>query len=139
MNLTRDIVVDLLPVYAAGEASADTRAAVEQFADRDPVVRKLLSELDGVVTAASAPVLPPSLELAIVDRTRRTIRRRSWTLAMAIFFTLLPLTVAGRGGEVTFFMLRDQPESAWFWLLAAPLWAYYARATERLNAIWRSQ
>ena len=40
-------------------------------------------------------------------------------MAMAILFTLLPFSFAFRGGEVTFFMLRDQPESALLLLVGA--------------------
>ena len=31
MNVTREVIFDLLPVYFAGDASADTRALVEDF------------------------------------------------------------------------------------------------------------
>ena len=35
MNVTREVINDLWPIYAAGEASADTRALIEEFLDRD--------------------------------------------------------------------------------------------------------
>jgi anti-sigma factor RsiW len=39
MKITRDIVLDLLPLYLAGEASADTRALVEEYVQTDPELR----------------------------------------------------------------------------------------------------
>ena len=36
MKITRDVVTDLLPLYVAGEASADTRALVEEYLLEDP-------------------------------------------------------------------------------------------------------
>ena len=36
MNITREIVKDLLPLYAAGEASEESRAAVEEWLRTDP-------------------------------------------------------------------------------------------------------
>ena len=36
MKVTRDVIVDLWPLYSSGEASPDTRALVEAFLDGDP-------------------------------------------------------------------------------------------------------
>lgn len=36
MTVTRDVVSDLWPLYASGEASADTRTLVEGFLAGDP-------------------------------------------------------------------------------------------------------
>jgi len=35
MNVTREVILDLLPVYLAGEASPDTRALIEEFVEQD--------------------------------------------------------------------------------------------------------
>jgi hypothetical protein len=36
MEATHDVIVDLLPVYFSGEASAATRALVDDYFARDP-------------------------------------------------------------------------------------------------------
>jgi len=36
MNVTREIILDLLPVYLSGEASPATRSLVEEYMKRDP-------------------------------------------------------------------------------------------------------
>lgn len=36
MEITRDVILDLLPLYQAGEASEDTRALVEKYLETDP-------------------------------------------------------------------------------------------------------
>lgn len=41
MELHRDVIVDLLPVYLAGEASAETRQLVESQLARDPELARL--------------------------------------------------------------------------------------------------
>ena len=132
MQVTREMIVDLLPLYQSGEASADSRAAVEAFMRRDPSLARLIADDSN----AEPEVIPPkaSLERQAVSRTRAIIRRRSWVLASAIFLTLLPLTFAFRGDEVTFFMLRDQPASPLFWLAAAALWIVHIRLTRSLQA-----
>lgn len=131
MTVTRDIVVDLLPLYVSGEASADSRAAVQHFIEQDPSLRALAAALQQDLPPAE-PV-PAHVETEAVNRTRRAIARRSWTLGLALLCTLLPLAVVFRSGEVTFFMLRDQPQSMWAWPAAALLWLNYLWLTRRLK------
>jgi hypothetical protein len=130
MEVTRDIAMDLLPLYQSGEASQDTRAAIEEFLQKDPSLTQMATQ-DG------APLVPASaasqLERQTITRTRATIRRRTWILAAAIWLTLLPFSFAFRGGRVTFFMLRDQPESVLLVLIAAVLWFQYAKMTRSIR------
>ena len=132
MQVTRDIVIDLLPLYQSGEASKDSRAAIEEFLRTDPSLARIASQDAAVVVPALAA---SELERHTITRTRAAIRRRSWILAAAIWFTLLPFSFVFRGGQVTFFMLRDQPASALFLLVGAILWVQYARMTRSLRTI----
>ena len=36
MNVTREVILDLLPVYLSGEASPDTRSLIEEYMKQDP-------------------------------------------------------------------------------------------------------
>jgi hypothetical protein len=130
MQVTRDIVIDLLPLYQSGEASKDSRAAIEEFLRKEPSLAQMTSQDAAVVPTTAAS----ELERQTIMRTRATIRRRSWILAAAIWFTLLPFSFVFRGGQVTFFMLRDQPASALFLLVGAIMWVQYARMTHSLRA-----
>jgi anti-sigma factor RsiW len=137
MNITRHVVADLLPAYLSGEASADTRALVEELAARDPDVATLVGSARAERTDIMDHghiALPPNLEREIVARTRAVLRRRSWTLALALFFTFMPFVFAFDSRGITFFMLRDEPGSRLFWLSAACLWFDYVRQTRRLHA-----
>jgi len=130
MEVTRDIVIDLLPLYQSGEASKDTRAAIEEFLRRDPSLAHMASQDAGTILPATGA---SELERRTVTRTRVAIRRRSWVLGAAIWLSLLPFSFAFRGGRVTFFMLRDQPESMLLLLVAAMLWFVYARMTRSIR------
>jgi len=130
MQVTRDIVIDLMPLYQSGEASADTRAAIEEFLRGEPGLEKLLEQEDDGVPAGDATA---ALEQHTVARTRAVIRRRAWVQAVALLCTLLPFSFVFRGGDVTFFMLRDQPASALLLLAGAALWLVYARLTRALR------
>jgi hypothetical protein len=83
------MVRDLLPVYLAGEASADTRAVVEAFLAQD-------AELRQIVEAAgrySLPAIeaPAGLEVRSLERTRRLLGRKNFWLGFALIFTFTPL------------------------------------------------
>ena len=135
MNITRDVVADLLPAYLSGEASADTKALIDELAARDPAIAGLVGSARIERTdAMPAPIaLPANLERDIVTRTRAVLRRRSWTLALALFFTALPFTFAFNSGGITFLMMRDQPGSRLFLLAAAWLWFDYIMQSRRLR------
>ena len=45
MEVTRNVVLDLMPLYLAGEASADSRVLVESFLDTDPELADLAKNL----------------------------------------------------------------------------------------------
>ncbi len=136
MNITRDVVADLLPAYLSGEASADTRALIDELAARDPAIAGLVasSRIERTDDMPAPIALPPNLERDIVTRTRAVLRRRSWTLALALFLTALPFTFAFDSRGITFLMMRDQPGSALFLVAAAWLWFDYIRQSRRLHA-----
>jgi hypothetical protein len=88
-QVTRDMVRDLLPVYLAGDASADTRTVVEAFLAKD-------AELREIVEAAgndSLPALkaPAGLEAQSLERTRQLLGGKNFWLGFALIFTFVPL------------------------------------------------
>ena len=143
MKITRDVVSDLLPAYESGEASADTRALVDEMAAQDPDIARLV---ESARHERSHPMLqhavnvPPDLERQIVDRTRSLLYRRSWILALAIVFTVLPFTFGFHDGHITFLLMRERG-SRLFWVVAAFLWYDYILLGRRLGmgSLWKSK
>ena len=137
MTITRDIVIDLLPLYESGEASADTRAAVEAYlasdADLARIVRAARRNTPVAPAASSSPAAHG--ERVALERTRKALKRKSWTLALALFFTLLPFIFAFSGGQIVFFMWRDEPASRLFLLSAAWLWWSYFRQSQAFRKV----
>jgi hypothetical protein len=88
MNVTRDVITDLWPVYAAGEASADTRALVEAFLRQEPAFARLLQER-GVedLRRLDAGRPAPDREARALRRTKRLLHGWDWLLFLAIFFS----------------------------------------------------
>lgn len=132
-DISRDVIKDLIPVYLAGDASADTRALVESYLRTDP-------ELAADVAAAGGPSLrlpaarPPDAEKQALDATRHLLKTRTSTLVVATLFTVLPLAFAFRGTTITFLLIRDAPVIgiAW-WVTAAVMWAWHVMIRRRLR------
>jgi hypothetical protein len=88
MNVTREVIHDLWPAYAAGEASADTRALVEAFLQQDPEFAGLLQGCGGEgLLRHDLPRLPPDREAQALRRTKRLLHGWDWVLFMAMIFS----------------------------------------------------
>jgi hypothetical protein len=88
MNVTRQVINDLWPVYAGGEASADTRALVEAFFRQHPELEKELQEQGAeAMLHQEIPKLPPDLEAKALRRTKRLLLGWDWTIFFAMLFS----------------------------------------------------
>ncbi len=135
MNVTDDVLNDLLTLYLAGEASADTRALIEERARREPAFAAKLHAAREVDQAAARAIdqpgalaSPPSdLELKALKQTRQAIFFRSLFWGIALFFTLLPLAIHGDADGAAFVFIGRHPRLVLaFWGVAAASWiAYY--------------
>ena len=133
MNVTREVIKDLLPLYAAGEVSADTRALVEAHLRGDPDLARLADALRAGETVPETPA-PPTSGREELRRAKSLLRRRTWLLAWALFFTGLPLSFVADSGGFRFVFLRDAPVVASASLaVAAGLWVGFAVTARRLR------
>jgi type II secretory pathway component PulL len=94
MKLSRAVMNDLLTVYLAGEASAETQALVEQYAREDVEFAAAMEAAAQVNLESAAPKPGADVEIRSLKMTRQFVRLRSLFMAMAIFFTLLPFSFA---------------------------------------------
>jgi hypothetical protein len=133
MNITRDVVKDLVSVYLAGEASEDTRALVEDWLRSD---RELAAQVERAreleLPAVAAP--EPTVEKRAFDRTRRRLRGRAIVLGAAIYFSTLPLTVTFGSDGFHGLLLEDWLSRTAALAVAAVLWVVYWRMSRRLGA-----
>lgn len=132
MTITRDIVTDLLPLYAAGEVSADSRAAVEAMLRDDAGLRRLADALASGAAATAAG--EPTAERVALSRTKTLLRLRSWLLAAACFFTGLPFSIAVDDHGWRNWLFRDTPSvGVAFLVVAAGLWIAFVVVSRRLK------
>ena len=135
MNITKNVINDLYPLYLENECSADTRALVEEYLRSHPqhadeLRRVTHVPLPGAVTSAKNLDETHSLQEA-----RRRVRRGSWLMAFAIFFSLTPFSCISTK-EQTWWMLRDATGSALVYgAIGATFWIIYAVHRKRSRSL----
>ncbi len=132
MKITRDMIKDLLAVYLAGEASADTRALIDDWLRTDPELAHQVEE----ARRSDLPVVPaltPTIEKRALDRTRRQLRRRSIVLGVAVYVSTLPLSVTFSSAGFRRLLIEDWPERLAVISVAIVLWAIYWRLSRRMS------
>ena len=77
MNVTREVILDLFPVYLSGEASPATRVLVEGFLKQDTdLAQRLKLQMAENFAAAVPSSAPPASQAFARARAARPIRRR---------------------------------------------------------------
>jgi anti-sigma factor RsiW len=92
MQVTRDVILDLLPIYCAGEVTTDTRSLVEEFLRTDAELATQAAEIRRALRSVeiAAPRRgSPDADLRALKRVRSAVRLRGTLLGMSIFFTCL--------------------------------------------------
>lgn len=131
MNITRDVITDLLPVYLSGEASADTQTLVAEFLKNDPEFARLIHASDTALRDGS-PTLAQDRELATLKATRSILRQRSYFLAFAIVFSLSAIAIRF-SADGLFWLWGDQPLIGAILLAVGVFFAYqYWRISQKL-------
>ena len=57
MEITRNVILDLLPLYAANEVSADTRALIEEYLENDEELANIAKQLAAMEKPKDIPIL----------------------------------------------------------------------------------
>jgi len=135
MKVTRDVVKDLLTVYLSGEATADTRAFVEQYLETDPnLAREVETARARDLELPETPAPTAAAERQALETTRQLLKNRTSTLVVATVFTLLPFAFTFEGSRITFLLIRDAPIIGFtWWATAAVMWIWHIRIRRRLR------
>ena len=139
MDITENVIRDLLPAYFSGDASADTKKMVDGYLAAHPEMtrrveaeRREFAAQHDLLRGSSGPGSDHELETLL--RTRGLVERQKWLMAMALMLSAFPLSFAFRGTQVTFVVIRDEPAlAAAAWLGAVVLWTLYGRMRRRLR------
>ena len=115
MKITKEVILDLLPVYLAGEASQATHALVEEYLAQDPeLAQSVRSQQADSSFRMDLPELPPELELKSLHRTRLLLSWQRWLFGLGLGFSAVSLTshFSIKEGQLRefHFLIRDYPE-----------------------------
>jgi hypothetical protein len=104
MKVTRNTILDLLPLYIADEVSDDTRQLVEEFLEKDEGLRETAeyARKAGLKEVPMSKSHEPSLEM--IEKTNRLMVIRTLVLAGIISISLLALLALG-GALAAFFLI----------------------------------
>jgi hypothetical protein len=81
MDITRNVILDLLPLYVADEVSADTKALIEKYLETDPELANVAKQLVTMEKPKEIPV-PISQENGL--KAYRQARRRQIIFAIIL-------------------------------------------------------
>jgi hypothetical protein len=140
MNVTREVMTDLLPVYFSGEASEDTKQLVEIYFRENPDFERIArsAEIPLEQLRRTAPVAAEAeREKRDLQWARKEFLRRRVVFGVALLFTCAPLmTVYGNGRVDWTAFLNDPWLLALFWCVAGLFWFQYAaRLSRRTTAM----
>ena len=78
MDITRNVILDLLPLYLADEVSADTRALVDKYLESDPQLANLAKQSAEMEFPGDIPV--PLTE----EDKMKAYRKTRWIMILTI-------------------------------------------------------
>jgi hypothetical protein len=139
MNVAREVILDLLPLYVAGEASPASRVLVEEYLKQEPELAEQVRVLGTAGLTPKAPAgLSPDVELRSLRRTRRLLGMQRWLFGLGIAFLALPLGMQldFRNGRLAdfHFLVTDYPyQLGPLLLLDLACWITYFLLRRRLR------
>ncbi len=127
MTITRDVVLDLLPLYLANEASEDSKQLIENFLNADPEFARWVENNKTTLLPETVTSPAAHLEKETYMNFTRLQRKKSLLMAFAIFFTAMPFAFLFDGDKgLVWWMLKDNPSQAFsFLFLAVCTWIGY--------------
>ncbi|MCJ7537190.1 MAG: hypothetical protein MUO57_16805 [Anaerolineales bacterium] len=99
MEISRNVILDLLPLYIAGEASPETRALVKDYLETDPELAKIAEKLSAAELLKEVPIpITKEHEMEAYQEAKLQQRRYIITLVAvisAIFLFMMAAALAG--------------------------------------------
>lgn len=135
MKVTREVVVDLLPLYLSGDASDDTRRLVDDFMTTDPEFAQVATGTSNAFLGhEDLPPISPEIELQTIKKIKSLVRLRDALFWIAAFLTPTPLAVWNTSWG-SGYLIRDYPIlAAGLGVVAITTWCCYFALKRRLSS-----
>lgn len=142
--VTRDVILDLLPLYLADEVSEPTRQLVVYHLENDPKLAKLVQQTADSAHALHLPAervkdllkqpTEKEIEMQSFEKTKRFMFQQSFFMALAVFTSLLLIAFRFDSAGHVAWLWQDSPAIAWPMLIvAAVFWAAYFYAAHKVR------
>jgi len=96
MEITRNVILDLLPLYLADEVSEDTRALVEKYVETDPELADIANQKETIDFPNDIPIpLTKEDKMEAYMQAKRYIFLRTAIVAVTIAFTVVCVLALG--------------------------------------------
>ena len=99
MEISRNVILDLLPLYIADEASPETSALVEEYLETDPELAKIADKLSGAELLKEVPIpITKEHEMEAYQEAKLQQRRYIITLVAVVAVIFLFMMAAALAG-----------------------------------------
>jgi hypothetical protein len=99
MEISRNVIIDLLPLYIADEASPETRALVDMYLESDPELANIAQKLSNSEVLKDVPIpITKEHEMEAYEEAKLQQRRYIITLVAVISIIILFIAAAALGG-----------------------------------------
>jgi hypothetical protein len=90
MEITRNVILDLMPLFLADEVSADTRALVKEYLETDPELADIANQTETMELPEDIPIpLTKEDKMEAYKEAKRFIFLRTAILSISISFTVV--------------------------------------------------
>jgi hypothetical protein len=146
MKIEREVIVDLLPAYFSGEASAATRTLVEDFFRENPDFEKSARSAAGPLESLKAAPrrldagLDAEREKLALERARLVTETRSSFFWLAVISTLMLLLFRIQNGKIIWIVWSPSGDGSGirgpvFIAMAVFFWLFYFFARRRTTPL----
>jgi len=128
MIVDREVIIDLLPAYFSGEASAPTRALVEEYFRQDPDFERMARGANSPLESLKglSAKLDTEKEKLALERARMVVETRNSFLWLAITYTAMLLLFRIHDHKIILIMWDRSPVLGMvFAALAVFFWLFF--------------
>jgi hypothetical protein len=141
MKLEREVIIDLLPAYFSGEASAATRTLVEDFFRENPEFEKSARSAARPLESlkAAPPRLDPEKEKMALERARLVTETRTSFFWLGVISTLMLFLFRIQNGKIIWIVWSGfgsgSGRALLFIAMAVFFWTFYFYARTRTSPL----
>jgi hypothetical protein len=127
MQITKDVIIDLLPLFYSKECSNDTKLLVEEYLRANPdFERQVKPPLHNELPGSVPDRLDERNEMKALAKTKRLLRLRSFLMGLAIFFSVAPFSFVQTNEGKTYWLFSYSPSGCFMSaILGIGLWVAY--------------